>query len=200
MAETLRDDYYGYHQQQQQQQNQPITFTQTRTRKGFHPSTSQLIVLATLVPFGATLLILAGLTLTATVVGLAVTTPLFIFFSPILLAAAVVIGLAIAGFLTSGAFGITSLSSFAWVASYLRRSRFLEKVNVKHHHHAIAKPPRFDADETLGHESQINLEDRDRVESMAQDKVQEAQDKVQEAQNDQRDVGKTKKQNVKKSS
>jgi len=188
MAETLRDDYYyGY-----QQQQQPITFSQTRTRKGIHPSTSQLIVLATLVPFGATLLILAGLTLTATVVGLAVTTPLFIFFSPILLAAAVVIGLAIAGFLTSGAFGVTSLSSFAWLASYLRRSRLLEKVNVIHHQ-TIAKPPRLDVDETLGNEDKITEEDRDRVESMAQDKVQEAQ-------NDQREVGKTKKQNAKRSS
>jgi hypothetical protein len=192
MAETLRDDsYYSY---QQQQQQQPITFTKTRTRKVIHPSTSQLIVLATLVPFGATLLILSGLTLTATVVGLAVTTPLFIFFSPVLLAAAVVIGLAIAGFLTSGAFGVTSLSSFAWVASYLRRSRFLEKVNVKHHHAVAKPPPRLDVDETLGNEAQITEEARDRVESVAKDTVQE------EAQNDQREVGKTKKQNVKKSS
>ncbi|RDX64258.1 hypothetical protein CR513_57204, partial [Mucuna pruriens] len=30
--------------------------------------------------------------------------------------------LSIAGFITSGAFGISSLSSFAWLATYLRRS------------------------------------------------------------------------------
>ncbi|KAK7265652.1 hypothetical protein RJT34_33275 [Clitoria ternatea] len=93
-----------------------------------HSPTRHFIVLTTLVPFGATLLLLAALILTATVIGLTLATPLFLIFSPILLPAALVVGLAVAGFLTSGAFGITSLSSFAWLASYLRRSR------LPHHH------------------------------------------------------------------
>jgi hypothetical protein len=189
-AEPQRDEYYyGY-------QQQPISYTtqtQTRTRKGikFNPSTSQIIVLATLVPFGATLLILAGLTLTATVIGLAVTTPLFIFFSPVLFAAAVVIGLAIAGFLTSGAFGVTSLSSFAWVASYLRRSRFFDQVKIKQHH---AKPGPLEVDDTLGlgQEAQITEEVSSRVEGKAQDTVQEAQ-------SNQRPGGKARRETVKSS-
>ncbi|GAU35815.1 hypothetical protein TSUD_155900 [Trifolium subterraneum] len=196
MAAPQRDDYYyGY-------QQQPISYTtqtQTRTRKGINPSTSQILVLATLVPFGATLLILAGLTLTATVIGLAVTTPLFIFFSPVLFAAAVVIGLAIAGFLTSGAFGITSLSSFAWVASYLRRSRFFDQVKVKHNE----KPGRLEVEDITGQEAQIVEDVSNRVESKAQDTVQEAQNDQRsvgkEAQSDQRPAGKARKETVKSS-
>ncbi|CAL0306796.1 unnamed protein product [Lupinus luteus] len=93
------------------------------------PSTSHVLAIATLVPFGASLLILAFLTLTATVIGLVVAAPLLVLFSPVLVPAALVIGLAVAGFLTSGAFGVTSLSSFAWMASYLRRSRLPEQLH-----------------------------------------------------------------------
>ncbi|PNX95759.1 oleosin [Trifolium pratense] len=195
MAEPQRDDdyYYGY-------QQQPISYTtqtQTRTRKGikFNPSTSQIIVLATLVPFGATLLILAGLTLTATVIGLAITTPLFIFFSPVLFAAAVVIGFAIAGFLTSGAFSITSLSSFAWVASYLRRTRFFDQLKIKHNQ----KLGRLEVDDNLGQQAQININQAQIIEDVSNRVESKAQYKVQEAQSDQRPVGKTRKETVKSS-
>ncbi|CAL0325341.1 unnamed protein product [Lupinus luteus] len=92
------------------------------------PSTSKILAISTLVPFGASLLILAFLTLTVTVIGLAVAAPLLVFFSPVLVPAALVIGFAVAGFLTSGACGITSLSSFAWMANYLRRSRLPEQL------------------------------------------------------------------------
>ncbi|KAI4336201.1 hypothetical protein L6164_014756 [Bauhinia variegata] len=85
-------------------------------------SSSQLVALFTFVPAGATLLILAGLTLAGTGIGLAVTTPLFIIFSPVLLPAALLIALAVTGFLTSGAFGITAVSAFAWLANYVRGS------------------------------------------------------------------------------
>ncbi|KAK7291610.1 hypothetical protein RIF29_06899 [Crotalaria pallida] len=110
MAETQQHNYYHDHQGKDTN------------------STSQILAIATLVPFGASLLILAGFTLTATVLGLAIATPLFIFFSPVLVPAALVIGLAVTGFLTSGAFGVTSLSSFAWMANYLRRSRLPERL------------------------------------------------------------------------
>ena len=86
------------------------------------PSNSNVLVLAALVPFGVSLLILVGLTLSATVISLTVVTPLFVIFSPVLLPAALFIALAVAGFLTSGVFGITSISSFAWLATNLRRS------------------------------------------------------------------------------
>jgi hypothetical protein len=52
-----------------------------------------------------------------------VTTPLFILFSPVLVPATIVIGLAVAGFLTSGAFGLTALSSFSWVMNYIRQTQ-----------------------------------------------------------------------------
>ncbi|KAL6182472.1 hypothetical protein ACLB2K_043891 [Fragaria x ananassa] len=87
------------------------------------PSASQIIAVVTLVPLGGTLLLLAGLTLAGTFIGMALSTPLFVIFSPILVPAIVTVGLVVAGILTSGAFAITGLSSFSWLANYLRRSR-----------------------------------------------------------------------------
>ncbi|XP_065879834.1 oleosin H2-like [Euphorbia lathyris] len=90
---------------------------------GAGPSRSQILALVTLLPVSATLLFLAGVTLTGTLIGLAVATPVFVIFSPVIVPAALVIGLAVLGFLTSGAFGITALSSLSWMANYLRRIR-----------------------------------------------------------------------------
>lgn len=42
-------------------------------------------------------------------------------FSPVLIPGVLALGLAVTGFLTSGAFGITALSSFAWLVKYLRQ-------------------------------------------------------------------------------
>jgi len=87
------------------------------------PSTSQVLAVITGLPVGGILLALAGLSLLGTLTGLAVTTPLFILFSPVLVPATIVIGLAVAGFLTSGAFGLTALSSFSWVMNYIRQTQ-----------------------------------------------------------------------------
>ncbi|KAK4282350.1 hypothetical protein QN277_013737 [Acacia crassicarpa] len=84
-------------------------------------STSQIIAILAGVPIGGTLLMLAGFTLMGTLLGLAVTVPLFVLFSPILVPATMVIGLAVAGFLTSGACALTALSSFSWVMNYIRQ-------------------------------------------------------------------------------
>ncbi|RWR98254.1 oleosin-like protein [Cinnamomum micranthum f. kanehirae] len=84
------------------------------------PTASQVIGVITLFSISGILLTLSGLTLTGTLIGLALAAPLFLIFSPIIVPALVVIGLAVAGFLTSGAFGITALSSLIWVADYLR--------------------------------------------------------------------------------
>ncbi|KAF3444613.1 hypothetical protein FNV43_RR14305 [Rhamnella rubrinervis] len=86
------------------------------------PSTSQVLAILTLLPVGGTLLALAGVTLTGTIIGLAVTTPLFIIFSPVLVPAVITIGLAVTGFLTSGAFGLTGLSSLSWFLNYFRQA------------------------------------------------------------------------------
>ncbi|XP_028772353.1 P24 oleosin-like [Neltuma alba] len=87
------------------------------------PSTAQMIAILAGVPIGGTLLMLAGFTLMGTLLGLAVTVPLFILFSPVLVPATMVIGLAVAGFLTSGACALIALSSFSWVMNYIRQTQ-----------------------------------------------------------------------------
>ncbi|KAK9272633.1 hypothetical protein L1049_003009 [Liquidambar formosana] len=84
------------------------------------PSASQVIAVITLLPVGGTLLTLAGITLTLTLIGCAVTTPIFFICSPVLVPAAIVLGLAVTAFLASGALGLTALSSLTWVFNYLR--------------------------------------------------------------------------------
>lgn len=98
------------------------------------PSTSKVLAVVTLLPIGGFLLILAGFTFVGTLIGLAVSTPLFVIFCPVLIPAAIVIGLAVAGILTSGAFGITGLSSLSWIANYLRQTRAPEHMDYAKRH------------------------------------------------------------------
>nr|AAC02240.1 18 kDa oleosin [Oryza sativa]AAD10240.1 18 kDa oleosin [Oryza sativa Indica Group] len=86
------------------------------------PSASQALTVATLFPLGGLLLVLSGLALAASVVGLAVDTPVFLIFSPVLVPAALLIGLAVAGFLTSGALGLGGLSSLTFLANTARQA------------------------------------------------------------------------------
>lgn len=86
------------------------------------PSATKTLIVISLLPVGGLLLALAGLTLVGTIIGLAVTTPLFIIFSPILVPAAITVGLAVTAFLASGAFGLTGLSSLYWVLDYFRQT------------------------------------------------------------------------------
>lgn len=109
--------------QHQQQRPGLEGFKGVLPEKGGGPTTSQIIAVVTLLPLSGTLLFLAGITLTGTLIGLAVTTPVFVICSPVLVPAALVIGLAVVGFLASGAFGITALSSLSWMANYLREMR-----------------------------------------------------------------------------
>lgn len=109
-------------QQQQMQQIHPTEAIKSLLpQKG--PSKSQILAVVTLFPVGGALLCLAGLTLVGTLIGLAVATPVFLIFSPVLVPAALTIALAVTGFLTSGAFGITALSSLSWMINYMRRMR-----------------------------------------------------------------------------
>ncbi|XP_008801946.2 oleosin 18 kDa-like [Phoenix dactylifera] len=85
------------------------------------PSKSQVLTVVAVFPIGGLLLVLSGVTLTASVVGLAITTPLFLLFSPVLVPAAIAIGLAVIGFLASGAFGLTGLSSLSCFMEEARR-------------------------------------------------------------------------------
>nr|QUV72341.1 oleosin [Anacardium occidentale] len=123
------------HRQTHQQQHYPRHYDQYHPNEAFKgmfhewaPSKTQVLALVTLLPVGGTLLLLSGLTLAGTLIGLAITTPLFVIFSPVLVPAALVIGLAITGFLTSGAFGISALSALSWMANALRRMRVPEQM------------------------------------------------------------------------
>ena len=84
------------------------------------PSTSQALAVATLLPLGGGLLALAGLTLAGSLIGLAVLTPLFLLFSPVLVPAALLVALAVTGFLASGALGLTGLSSMGYLLNQAR--------------------------------------------------------------------------------
>ncbi|KAG6421711.1 hypothetical protein SASPL_118268 [Salvia splendens] len=86
------------------------------------PSTAQVLAILTLLPVGGSLLGLAGITLVGSLLGLAVATPLFVIFSPILLPAAILIAGTVAAFLTSGAFGLSGLSSLSWVFNSFRQA------------------------------------------------------------------------------
>jgi hypothetical protein len=103
---------------QQQHQHRPGGQGFASTLPGKGPSTSQVLAVVTLLSVGGTLLFLSGLTLVGTLIGLAVTTPVFVIFSPVLVPTALVIGLGVLGFLASGAFGVTALSSLSWMASH----------------------------------------------------------------------------------
>ncbi|CAI9280426.1 unnamed protein product [Lactuca saligna] len=117
MAEH-QQQHYGY---QQHQQHHPTDTYKGRFQQNGSQSTSKVLAVLTLFPIGGICLLLAGLTLTGTLIGLAVATPLFVIFSPILVPAALTIGLAVTGFLASGAFGITALSSLTYIVNYFRR-------------------------------------------------------------------------------
>ncbi|CAF1920369.1 hypothetical protein YC2023_019744 [Brassica napus] len=84
------------------------------------PSTNQVVALIAGVPIGGSLLALAGLTLAGSVIGLILSIPLFLLFSPVIVPAALTIGLAVTGILASGLFGLTGLSSVSWVLNYIR--------------------------------------------------------------------------------
>jgi Oleosin len=84
---------------------------------------SHVTALVTLLPLGGTLLGFSGATLACTCVGLAIVTPLFILFSPILVPAALTVGLVVTGFLVAGVMGLAALSAFLWIFSYFRGRR-----------------------------------------------------------------------------
>ncbi|XP_060204584.1 oleosin H2-like [Lycium barbarum] len=109
------------HQQQMQVGHPTDAIKSLLPQRG--PSKSQVLAVVTLFPVGGALLCLAGLTLAGTLTGLALATPVFLLFSPVLVPAALTIALAVTGFLTSGAFGITALSSLSWMINYMRGMR-----------------------------------------------------------------------------
>ncbi|KAG6411546.1 hypothetical protein SASPL_129629 [Salvia splendens] len=70
------------------------------------------------VTLGGSLVVLSGLTLAATVIALALATPLLVIFSPVLVPAAIAAFLILAGFVTSGGFGAVASFVFYWMYRY----------------------------------------------------------------------------------
>ncbi|XP_071704065.1 oleosin-like [Rutidosis leptorrhynchoides] len=118
-----------------QQQYYPTTTTQTHFRydqsgnripypQQHHqgPSSSKVMAIMALLPIGAILLGLSGITLIATIIGLAVATPLFVIFSPVIVPAVLTVALAVTGFMTAGMFSLTGLSSLSYLVNMLRQS------------------------------------------------------------------------------
>ncbi|VFQ87428.1 unnamed protein product [Cuscuta campestris] len=84
------------------------------------PNSTQLVGILTLVVSGGILLLLTGLTLTATVLGLIIFAPLIIISSPVWVPVGAVLVVAVAGFLSACGFGIAAAVMASWLYRYLR--------------------------------------------------------------------------------
>ncbi|CAA6673746.1 unnamed protein product [Spirodela intermedia] len=67
---------------------------------------------------GGSMLLLSGLILAGTVVGLTLATPLLVIFSPVLLPAAAAAVLIAVGFVSAGGLALTALSVLSWIYRY----------------------------------------------------------------------------------
>lgn len=92
---------------------------QAREESMEEPKAHKVVKAATAVTAGGSLLLLSGLTLAGTVIGLAVATPLVVIFSPVLVPAAFFVFLIISGFLASGGFGVAAISVLSWIYKYV---------------------------------------------------------------------------------
>ncbi|KAL3636640.1 hypothetical protein CASFOL_018939 [Castilleja foliolosa] len=120
MADRDRTQIHQTHLYPQSQHRYEGGMKDILPRKG--PSTSQILAMVTLIPVGGSLLGLAGIILAGTLTALALATPLFLICSPVLVPAAILLIGAVTGFLTSGAFGLTGLSSFSWLFNSFRQA------------------------------------------------------------------------------
>ncbi|QCE10347.1 P24 oleosin [Vigna unguiculata] len=151
------------------------------------PSASQILAVVVGLPVGGVLLLLGGLTLAGTLTGLAVAIPLFILFSPILVPATVVIGLAVAGFLTAGAFELTAMSSFSWILNCIRESQGPVQVNLA----AAAKHQLADAAEYVGQKTKEVGQKTKEVGQDIQNKAQDAKEKSAKEAKDAKEIKRT---------
>ncbi|CAA7036843.1 unnamed protein product [Microthlaspi erraticum] len=99
--------------------NQQQPMTKNLHESASSPSTRQTVRFLTAAMIGLSLLVLSGLTLTGTVIGLIVATPLMVLFSPVLVPAVITIGLLAAGFLFSGGCGVAAATALAWIYRYV---------------------------------------------------------------------------------
>ncbi|KAJ6962075.1 hypothetical protein NC652_000897 [Populus alba x Populus x berolinensis] len=86
---------------------------------GKHPTSQQIVKATTAVTAGGSLLVLSGLTLTATVILLTIATPLLVIFSPVIVPAVMTVSLLLMGFLASGGFGVAGITAMSWIYGYV---------------------------------------------------------------------------------
>ncbi|KAM7280197.1 hypothetical protein ACFE04_007331 [Oxalis oulophora] len=106
--------------------NNPTTITTTTTSsliqklQSHAPNSTALIGYLTFFISAAFLLLLAGLTVTTTVLGLIFLSPMIIISIPIWFPIVAVIFLSVAGFLSICVFGVAVVGGSSWVYKYLR--------------------------------------------------------------------------------
>ncbi|KAI4351273.1 hypothetical protein L6164_005649 [Bauhinia variegata] len=97
----------------------PTPHHQTQHDEDTQNRAHQMVKAATAVTAGGSLLVISGLILAATVIGLTVATPLFVIFSPVLVPAVITVALVSLGFLTSGGFGVAAITVLSWIYRYV---------------------------------------------------------------------------------
>lgn len=102
--------------------NRPTSATSSMLQKlrEHAPNSTQIAGLATLVISGGILLLLAGLTLTAAVLGLIFFAPLILISSPIWFPIGVLIFVGVAGFLSFFGFGVAVVAAVSWLYRYFK--------------------------------------------------------------------------------
>ncbi|KAF6160888.1 hypothetical protein GIB67_041942 [Kingdonia uniflora] len=88
--------------------------------QGHAPNSTQMIGLLTLVVSGAILLVLTGLTVTTTILGLIFFTPLIIISSPVWVPVGTVLFVMVAGFLSVSGLCVAALASMSWMYKYFK--------------------------------------------------------------------------------
>ncbi|MCO5562444.1 hypothetical protein L7F22_016072 [Adiantum nelumboides] len=84
------------------------------------PATSQVVGFFALLTTGGIALFLGGLAIAGIVITLVLLTPVFLFFSPILVPAGIILFLCVAGVLTVAGAGVTFLSVVSWLYNYFK--------------------------------------------------------------------------------
>ncbi|KAJ4974438.1 hypothetical protein NE237_007612 [Protea cynaroides] len=84
------------------------------------PNSTQLMAFLTLVISGGILLLLTGLTLTASVMGMIFFTPMILLSSPIWVPVGTMMLIVVGGFLSMCGFGVAAFGGILWIYKYLR--------------------------------------------------------------------------------
>ena len=96
------------------------------------PASSQIVGFFSLLTLAGISLVLGGLTVTGIVITLLLMTPVFLFFSPILVPAGILLFLSLAGVLTASGVGVTTISVLSWAYNYFQGRRPPGSEHIEH--------------------------------------------------------------------